>query len=442
MRPLRILCPLLTLAFLALEAPEAKRAPKRTRNAVPADCKVMADSVQKLYEAGDPAYLTWDISPKCDSSLLYQAYYYQGVGFYLLSAWKESLYFLTLAKEIGGPKDEEILYHLWNVNKKLDRYQEMERATLELHQRYPNSFFLMEILDQWKSVKHPSQTWTFGYNSKATLASNRYLDKVLSNRLRAATGQTRGNHRFRETGSLTVKAKLDDRTIQGFQGDLGGEYEYLGLTAEADYGAGYESRSASDPLVLVSNGALSRLADSNWNWLQGRIALGYAYTTKGGWNLSWQVNAMQLSKDWQVLGISHSQSLLFPSWVLLGYVDYQIHWLHLTLAPGDSTFGDVALDGMRTFVTNLTPFFSWERNSLGIGATYYLSRTHYGGGGLDEVEWDHSYTTTASYSFDLLASLKINLTASYGWEFNKSISASSYSRKTVYGADAGFSLSF
>ena len=442
MRPLKAILPILALFAIAMEAPEAKRAPKRVRNAVPADCKVMADSLQKLYEAGDPSYLTWDISPKCDSSQLYTAYYYQGLGFYLLSAWKESLYFLTLAKEIGGPKDEEILYHLWNVNKKLDRYQEMERATLELHRRYPNSFFLMEILDEWRTVKHPSQAWTFGYSSKVGLASNSYLDKVYTNRLRAGTGQKHGNHRFHETGSFTVKAKLDDRALQGFQGDLGGEYEYQGFTAELDYGAGYESRNASDPLVLVHNGIESRLVDSNWNWLQGRAAVGYSYTTKGGWNLGWNVNALQLSKDWRVVGFSHTQSFLFPSWILLGYVDYQIHSLHLLLAPGDtSVFKDVALDGMQTFMANLTPYFSWDRHSLGVGPTYYASRSHYGGasGLFNETEWDHSITATASYGFEMRNWIKFNLSASYGWEFDQ---AKHYAHIQVYGVDGGFALSF
>jgi hypothetical protein len=408
----------------------------------PANCQVMADSIQKLYEAGDPVYLTWNVSPKCDSSLLYLAYYYQGLGYFLFFSWKESLYFLTMAKEIGGAKDEEILFHLWNVNKKLDRSQEMERTTLELHQRFPNSFFLMEILDNWKGAKYPAQAWNLRYTSKISMSSNDYLDQVFSNRLRAATGQKYGKHRFRESGSLTLKVKVDEKTLQGVQGDIGGEYEYQGLTAEVDYGAGFESRNATDPLVLVRNGFESRLADSNWNWLQGRLTLGYAHATKGGWSLGWKANALQLAKDWRVLGISHSQSLLFPSWILLGYVDYQVHWLRIPVIQGNPALGTTYLNGMQTFLANLTPFLVWEKQSLGLGSTYYLSRNHYSGAGRNDFLLNHSFSATSAYSYDILAWMKINLNASYGWELDQKLQNAGYSRRAIYGVDGGFALSF
>ncbi len=427
---------------LALKIAEARPTAKHTHSVAPTNCQVMADSVQKLYEAGDPVFLSWKIPSTCDPSLLYLAYYYQGLGYYLLSRWKESLYLLTLAKEIGGPKDEEILFHLWNVNKKLDRSQEMERATLELHQRFPNSFFLMEILDHWKPTKFPAQSWNFGFTSKISMSSNDYFDQVFANRLRAATGQSHGKHRFRESGSLTLKAKLDDKTLQGVQADVGGEYEYQGLTAEADYGAGFEGGSAKDPLLLVRNGFESRLADSNWNWLQGRLALGYSHSTKAGWNLGWKVNALQLAKDWRVLGIGHSQSIIFPSWILLSYIDYQVHWLHIPVTQGASSSGTANLDGLHTFLANLTPFLIWEKQSLGIGGTYYLSRNHYTGGVSRDILSNHSFTITSAYSYDIFTRMKINLNASYGRELNQKFSAPGYAHQTLYGIDVGFAYSY
>jgi hypothetical protein len=429
---LRLLLPLFALLWLGLEAPEAKKAPVRKANVVPADCKVMADSLEKLYEAGDPAYLTWDISPKCDSSLLYKAYYYQGVGFYLLSSWKESLYFLSLAKDIGGPRDEEILFHLWNVNRKLDRNQEMERATLELHQRYPNSFFLMEILDQWKSVDHPTRYWTMDYNSKVTTASSPYLDNMFSNRFRVSSSHKIGAHRFRETGSLSTKTKLGtSQALQSFQGNIGGEYEFHGLTLEANYGASYENPNDSIPVLLLHSGLESHIADSNWNLYQGNIGMGYSYQTKSGWNLNWKASMLQLSKDWKVIGLSHSESFLFPSWILLGYIDYQTHWFHVD--------GDSILGGMNTFMVNLTPLVSWDRHSVSIGPTYYVSLTNYGRGGLYE---DHSITASMSYAYDLLTWMKINLNASYGREFLKGDADPKYLSEKVYSLDAGLSFSF
>jgi len=433
---------IISLFGIFLLGPEAKRTPRKYHDSMPTVCKVMADSVQKLYDKGDPTYLTWDISPKCDSSQLYTAYYYQGLGFYLLSAWKESLYFLSLAKQIGGAKDEEILYHIWNVNKKLNRYQEMERATLELHRRYPNSFFLMEILEQWKSVKQPSNEWFFGYTSKMAFASNAYLDQVISNRINTSTGQKNGNHHFRETASLTVNAKLNQtHNLQGFQGDLGGEYEYNGFTAELNYGAGYDARNNADPLVFVKNG---NLIDSNWNWEQGRMALGYSYTTKSGWNLGLTGSALQIAKDWQMLGLTHSQSFLFPNWILLGYVDLQMHFINKPPAVEESTV-HYQLHGLNTFMASLTPYFSWEKISLATGLTYYYSRSTYRKLDanyqfvMDEGEDDHSLTASVSNTYDLRNWFKINLGASYGQEY---IVGSSDNPHHVYSIDAGFSLSY
>ncbi len=436
--------------LLIVQMAEAKKTPKHLKNAGPTNCKVLADSSQKLYEAGDPSYLTWDISPKCDPAQLYQAYYYQGLGFYILPAWKESLYFLTMAKEIGGPKDEEILFYLWNVNKKLDRFQEMERATHELHRRYPNSFFLLEILDEWKTVKHPTQGWNYGYSSRFSTSSNNYLKNVFTNRLRASTGQRHGPHSLRETGSLTIKNKIDTHVFQGFQLDLGSDYQYKGISAELDYGAGYDARNSSDPLVWIHGGTVGKLVDSNWNWQQGRASIGYSYTTKGGWNLGANLNAFQLSKDWLGLGINHTEVLLFPTWMIIGSIDYQKNWIHLLLNPNDTTlFKTVALDGMQTLMLNLTPFISVDRHSFGLGATYYLANSHYGApnGIWDETDIDHSITSTASYTFELRNWIKFNFSASAGLEFNpykKQDPLKLFGVKpgALYGAEAGLSVAF
>lgn len=444
----RTLSLLLCLLAMAFSLAEAKRPAKRTGGEPHGDCKVMVDSLVRLYEAGDPSYLTWDFSAaKCDSSQLYTAYYYQGIGFLFISAWKEALYFLSAARDIGGPRDEEILYHLWTVYQKLDRYPEMERLTLELHQRYPSSLFLLEILDQWKATAKPyTRPWSWGYTSRAAWAGTRtpYLNHILTNRASGETKQKWGADQLRETGSVSLKSKWDDRVLQGFQANLGAEYDHQGFSAEADWGVGYESRSDSAS-VLLTNGAQSLLVDSNWNFQQGRIALGYSFTTASAWYLGWNVSLYQLSPDWRVAGLSHSQSVLLSDFILIGYVDLQKHWI-TTRSDGSGIalgFGD--LDGMMTFSVSLTPYFSFGRHSLGIGPTYYAANLHFGGGTgvskVDDSEWQHSLTGTASYGYDLRSWCRLALSASFGYDFDDN-TTTTYTKKPVYGVDAGFSLSY
>ena len=418
---------------------EAKRAPRKTAPQPRVDCKTLSDSLVKLYDAGDPTYLTWDFSEaKCDSSQLYMAYYYQGIGFLFISAWKEARYFLTAARDIGGPKDEEILYHLWTVYRKLDRYPEMERLTLELHQRYPSSLFLLEILDQWKGVKSPSHI-AWNYSSKAGWAKNPYLDHRLSNRLGAESNQKSGLHQFRETGSMSFSSKWDERLLQGFQATVGGGYEYKGYSAEGSWGAGYESRSS----LLVTNGAQSILVDSNWNFSQGRLALGYSLTTNSGWNLGWNASTYMLSKDWTVAGLSHSQTILFSDFILIGYIDAQHHWIgKIGGFSGDSTIKQV--DGMNTVSVNLTPYLSFGRHSIGVGPTYYFARWHYDGP--DSLGKDyalqHSISLSSSYGFDWVQWCRLALSGTFGIDVDKEFDSRKYRSRQAYAIDAGASFSF
>lgn len=412
-----------------------------------ADCKTLSDSLIKLYNAGDPTYLTWDFAEAgCDSSQLYTAYYYQGIGFLFISAWKEALYFLNEARAIGGPKDEEILYHLWTVNRKLERYSEMEGLTLELHRRYPNSLFLFEILDQWKSVKSPSHI-AWNYSTRAGVSSTPYLDDQLSNRIQGEVRQQSGLHRFREHGSLSLASKWNEHLLHGFQANLGGEYAYKGFTSEADWGAGYQTPTN----VILNDGGQSILVDSNWNFAQGHLAVGYSFTSRSGWNVGANASVFQLNKDWRVAGISHTQSYFFDNFILMGYLDFQKHWIKLR---EDSLFNSSrayvakeGLDGMYTFSASLTPYWSLGRHSFGLGPNYYLARSHYTGALPDEsalstTDWVHTISGSATYDYDLRSWVRLAFTGSFGSELDKSTGDSKYTQKWVYSADAGVSFSF
>lgn len=428
----------LSLLMLAVSA-DAKRTPRTPPAAQPAaDCKTLSDSLIKLYNAGDPTYLTWDFSAaKCDSSQLYLAYYYQGIGFLFISAWKEALYFLNEARGIGGSKDEEILYHLWTVYRKLERYPEMERLTLELHQRYPSSLFLLEILDQWKAVKSPSLI-AWNWSTRAGIASNRFLDDQLTNRIKGESQQKRGKHRFRERASVSLASKWnesgwDRRILHGFQANVGGEYAYEGLSAEADWGAGYEAGSG-DAAVVIDHGERAILADSNWNFAQTHLAFGYSFTTPAGWNLGANVSAFQLNPEWRVVGLSHSQSFLFSDFILMGYMEFQKHWI-----------SGQGLDGMYTFTFSLTPYCALGRHSFGLGPNYYVSRTRASSEfaalfpTLSRIDWMHSIAGTALYGYDFRNWCRFSLTGSYGVDLKKS---DGYDREGIYSADASVTFSF
>jgi len=358
-----------------------------------------------------------------------------------ISAWKEALYFLNAAREIGGPKDEEILYHLWTVNRKLERYPEMERLTLELHQRYPSSLFLVEILDQWKAVKPPSPiAWT--YSARAAVASNKYLNDRFTNRVQGEARQQSGPHLFRERASMSLASKWNERVLHGFQTNVGGEYDYKGFAAEADWGVSYETPTA----LVLTNDRQSILVDSNWNFAQGRLSLGYSYTTHGGWNLGANASFMQLNEDWRVADLSHSQSFLIENFILIAFFDFQKHWISMPwTTSNDSTGAEesrLRLAGMYTFTASLTPYFSWGKHSFGVGPAYYLSRSRTAGLyaqtlAFSRVEWVHSLAATASYSYELRPWCRAALTGSSGYDFKRGSQPD-----WVYSADAGVSFSF
>jgi hypothetical protein len=440
--PLSRIAVLLLLVF-AVTA-HAKRATPHGKPALQphADCKTLSDSLVKLYNAGDPTYLTWDFAEAgCDSSQLYTAYYYQGIGFLFISAWKEALYFLNAARAIGGPRDEEILYHLWTVYRKLDRYSEMEGLTLELHRRYPNSLFLFEILDQWKSVKSPSHV-AWNYSARAGKSSTPYLDNQFSNRFQGEIRQQAGEQRFREHGSVSLSSKWNEHLLRSFQTNLGGAYAYKGFTAEADWGAGYET-PADDPTLSTTNGGQAILADSNWNFAQGHLALGYSLTTARGWNLGGTASLFLLNKNWWVGGLSHTQSFFFNDFILLGYLDFQKHWITV---PKDTIFTP-NLDGMYTFTASLTPYWSLGRHSFGAGPGYYLARSHYSQSGplglvVTSIDWSQTLSGTATYDFELRRWIRFAISGSSGREWDKFSGDSKYRRSWVYSADASVSLSF
>jgi hypothetical protein len=441
-------------ALLVAIPAEAKRAARKPPAAQPAaDCRTLSDSLVKLYDAGDPTYLTWDFAAaECDSSRLYLAYYYQGIGFLFISAWKEALYFLNEARKIGGGKDEEIIYHLWTVYRKLERYPEMERLTLELHQRYPSSLFLMEILDQWKSVKSPSLI-AWNWSTRAGLSSNRYLDDQLTNRIKGEAQQKRGKQRFRERASLSLASQWNEsgwnrRILHGFQANVGGEYAYQGLSAEADWGAGYESR-AGDSAVLVDDGRGAILADSNWNFSQVHLALGYSFTTSKGWNLGAEASVFQLNRDWRVLELSHSQSFLFSDFILMGYLEFQKHWISTPKSTlVDTVTNEVilreGLDGIYTFTFSLTPYLAMGRHSFGAGPNYYAALSQSSGAFADtltfsQTDWTHSLAATAIYGYDLRNWCRLALTGSSGADLRE---RSRYKPKWIYSVDASVAFSF
>jgi hypothetical protein len=435
---------LLLILAAAVSTPEAKRASKHPKKAPQGrDCKAMTDSLVRLYQNDDPAYLTWDFSGAgCDSARLYTVYYHQGIGFLFISAWKEALYFLTKARDIGGPMDEEIYYHLWIVYRQLERRQEMERVTLELHQRNANSLFLMEIMDQWKTVNSPHRKVSWVFSSKAAWAHSPFLNHTFTNRIRGETGQRRGSHRFGESASLSLKSQWDQRLLQGFQANVGGEYAHGNLSLEGNWGLSYESRRADSSSAFISDGERSFLLDPDWNFSQGRVALGYSRTTAAGWNVGWSGSLHQISPDWRVAGLNHTQSFLFPEFILVGFVDFQRHWI--SAAGGDSLAAAVIgeLDGMHAFSANLSPYFTRGRHSLGAGPTYYAARWRYDGAADGDAEWQHSLAGTASYSFDWRAWCRLALNASYGIEWNNTLENPSYRSRKVHGLDLGFSLSY
>src|SRR5690606_21445744 len=262
-----------------------------------------------------------------------------------------------------------------------------------------------------------------------------------TNRIRGETGQKRGRHRFRESASLSLKSQWDQRLLQGFQANLGGEYSYGNFSLEGNWGLSYESLRADSPTALIADGERSFLLDSNWSFSQGRMVFGYSRTTASGWNQGWSGSFHRISSDWRAAGLSHTQSFLFPDLILIGFIDFQKHWIDMAAADSlaAALFGELV--GMHTFSANVSPYFTRGRHSLGTGPTYYAARLRYEGAAGDS-EWQHGLAGAASYGFDVRAWWRLLLNFSYGVEWNNSLENHRYRSRKVYGADLGFSIYF
>lgn len=443
----------------------AKTRALATATAAGPSCAVLLDSLDRLYAENQPDFLAWDFPTMgCDKTQLYRGLFRQGLGFSMVSAWTEAAHILSLAKEAGGDRDEDVLFHLWNAYRHLDLPKEAAVAARELLARYPASPFLPRIRDEWEQDRKPrSREWRGSFESRFVRSRVVLLDNVHSNRMKGEISQSAGNHGFREYGTLSLKSRLGGNILDGVQVNLGGEWSRGEFALEAEWGLGYDAGNAKDTVVGGLSGSGSGARYAGWNGSMGQLALGWMRRTGEGMGLGARADVRLLSRDWWAAGASLSPSWFAGAWSVTGLLDLHRHGMDWRFGQSDTLGGEpigltFILNEMQTLQASVSPGYRLKRHDLGLGLGYYLVRTgsvfriDYGGLVDDRpsASYEHSLAMGPSYRYTWRKGLRFNLGLNFGYDFDERPSTTASCREWLpgycadesYSADAGFSLSF
>lgn len=428
-------------------------------------CGALLDSLDRLHAADRADYLAWDFAAAgCDRRQLYRAYHRQGFGSQLLGDWQAAALYLTLAKDIGGPEDEEVLYHLWTAWRGLDSRQDMVAAARELHARFPASPWLARILDEMEEVRKP-RARAFGGSLESRLARSRVgsIDNDLSTRLRAVARQSAGDHAFSQAAAFSLKHNVRERVMEGFQANLSAEWRRGGFGLEAEWGLGYDASAARDTLVSALHGSGSGLQYAGWNGRMAQLGATWMRAGEGDWTFGARLGARLLSRDWWAAGATLSPAWQAGDWSVSLLLDVQRHGMDWSHAQDDTLAGNLpvtlayAMEGMGTLQAAVSPSLRLGRHELGLGLGWFLVRyastLSIAYAGMVETEpgtaWEHSLALSPSWRLSL-GRLRFHLGANVGFDFEERGADApacrawlpGYCAGEAYGADAGFAYSF
>lgn len=451
---------LLAIAFEAAAAAPSVRAPS---------CAAALDSMDVLEAEGRIDHLVWDLgSRECSRSELYRGQLRQGIAFALAGSFEAAAAALGEAKAIGGPDDEELLYHLWTASRRLDRRAEAAAAAREMYTRFPASPYLAMILEDYGrspgKARAGKRAWKAAFESRYARSRVGLLDNVQSSRLKGEVGQSAGGHGFREYGSLSLKSRYGQGLLDAVQGDFGVEWSWRGFGAEAEWALGWDARNTGDTLVAALAGSGAGARWSGWNASMAGAALSWMSAPGEGPMITLRADARLLSSAWKTAGASLSPSWHAGDFSLTGLLGVQQHWMgwafseSSTLDDGEVVDLTYSLEGMRTVQSSLTPAWRLGNHDLSLGLAWFSARTAHAfrvglAGTVDEEKgssWEHGVALSPAWRFTYRKRLRFDFGFSAGYDFDEKTSATAacgealpgYCADESYGADAGFSLTF
>lgn len=433
-------------------------------------CASLLDSLETLAAEGGSDFLAWDLEGHgCSPAQLYRGYLRQGSALSMAESWESAVHVLSLAKAIGGPDDEELLYHLWTALRRLDRRKEMVAAAKELYARYPASPYLALVLEDWRGDRPPraaaARPWKASFESRFARSKVGALDNVQSNRLRAEAGQALGAHGFRESVSASLKSRPGSRLMDAFQADLGAEWIWRGFSLEAGWGVGYDARSSGDTLLEVLSGSGSGARWSGWNGRLASLAAAWTGAPGEGTSLAARVDARLHSRNWWSAGASLAPAWFSGDWsaaVLLDWREHAMRWEFAqteVLEGGEPVELAYLVDAMRAVQASVTPAWRSGAQQLSLGLVYGMARAGSRfrisfDGAVDEerdIDWEHSIVLSPGWRYAWRKRLRFDAGMSFGYDFGEKPAAATpacagwlpgYCADETWSADAGLSIAF
>lgn len=442
---------------------------KASAKPAPTRCEVLLDSLERLHASGEPDYLGWDFTDAgCDRGQLYRAHLAQGLGLVMVSDWTSAVLSFSQAREIGGPRDEELLYHLWSARRRLGDRAGMADAGRELQARFPASPWLVRLLEEWqadRAERRPRPVgWKGSFESRLARSRIAALDNDLSNRLKGEIRGSTGAHGWKGTAGLSLKGNVGAPAWEGAQLNLGGEWAWKEWSAEAEWGLGYDARNTKDTLLASGSASGSGLQYSGWNGRMAQAAVGWLRAGPGGGGFGARASLRLLSRDWWSAGLSLTPTWSFGAWSLTGLLDAQHHGMDWGVSQVEQVEGagpvsiDYALDAMQTLLATVSPSLSLGSHELSAGLGWMtvryrslLTLTFDGASDLErETAYEHSLSLSPAWRWRLSKRLGFNLGASLGYDFEERGATVPTCREWLPGhcaeeawsADAGFSVTF
>lgn len=252
-------------------------------------CERRLHQLIDAYEGGKAEYLGWDMARAgCSDEELYEAFYHQGLGAFLLSQSNTALDYFKRALALQGPRDEEILRIVYDIYGRKQDHATQDMLLSEFYRRYPSSPYLYEMLTAWQNRHTPApkpKPWSFsftqGYRKTPTSIYDRH--DYLSTAMKAAYAQSLGSHHFQGQAALSGSSLVEPwrfRNWVGVSQDLEAQYRFKGFAVTA-------AMTGNWPVDTVGIGQDTRFLPrlGAWEPSRGKIALSQAWSLPAFWGL-------------------------------------------------------------------------------------------------------------------------------------------------------------
>jgi len=278
-------------------------------------CSQKLDSLKVLFNKNDPRFLLIDFAnPNCRDSEKHYGFYHQGLGYLILSDWKNASLHFEEALSHPGEFQELALYHLWQSYEEQQDSINAAQTTLTLNQFFPQSRFLKEMLsmrsvDQ-KAKKSPTHakksseknwgTSHFISNTEEPDYSRFYMD----NRLQYTKSIPYRNQFFSPSASISASHEIDTRELSSTSGNFSLTYMYQGFFATTNLATSYDYVKKS---VVTIGGADNDLF-TGWNWPQIGATVGFRFSPSDPSSLSAFLSANRFHPSLQNISLTTSSA--------------------------------------------------------------------------------------------------------------------------------------